>query len=47
MTLLSVRHRITGNEFLQNIKKQKNVIIPDGVERIGDDLFKGSDVESV
>lgn len=36
-----------GNINLQNFRKQKNVIIPDGVEKIGNRWFWGSDVESV
>lgn len=38
---------VLGNVKIWDLRKLKNVAIPDGIERIGNYLFWGSDVESV
>lgn len=36
-----------GGKFLRDLRREKDAIIPEGVERIGKRLFQGSGVESV
>ena len=38
---------VLGNTRIWDLRKLKNVVIPDGVERIGNYLFWGSNIESV
>lgn len=38
---------MAGNAKVWDLRKQKNVVIPDGVERIGNQWFRGCEVESV
>ena len=45
--ILSVDFAMVGNKFLRDIRRQKSVIIPDGVQEIGDHWFKGTAIESV
>lgn len=47
MTILSVRQNIMGDKFFANLRKQKSVAIPDGVQTFGEQWFKNSEVESV
>ena len=36
-----------GDKFFANLRKQKSVAIPDGVQTFGEQWFKNSEVESV
>ena len=47
VAIISVDFTMTGNKFLRDTRRQKSVVIPDGVQEIGDQWFKGTAIESV
>lgn len=47
VAILPARSTMLGNKFLWDLRRQKDVVIPDGAQKIGERWFKGTDIESV
>ena len=47
VTMLPARSTMLGNKFLWDLRRQKDVVIPDGVQKIGKQWFKNTNIESV
>ena len=47
VTIISANQKTMGYTFFMDLRKQKNVVIPEGVQALGGQLLKNSNIESV
>ena len=47
VAILPARSTVLGNKFLWELRRQKDLVIPAGTQKIGERWFKGTDIESV
>ena len=45
--ILPARSTMVGNKFLWDLRKLRDVVIPEGVQEIGEQWFRDTEVESV
>ena len=47
VAIISASQKANGYTFFTNLRKQKNVVIPEGVQVFGEQWFKNSKIESI